>query len=96
MSAPVKCPHCGGDVDFHVVAVAKAKSRVTMTIAPHEGELLGAAVLGEKIEAFANLMKKAAEAEGSSAKIAVLVEKAETAADGSVSVTLLVLPQVSA
>lgn len=88
---PLKCSHCGEPIGIELVAKLKAKSRVTMTLAPHEGELLGAVVLGAKIEAFAKLMEKACEAEGSRAKVAVLIEKVETDAEGAVSVTLLIV-----
>jgi hypothetical protein len=83
----ISCPHCGEKLAFEVAAQAMENSKMSFTITPHEGELLGAKTVGGSIENVAALLVSVGKS--MDANVQVLVNGLHYNA-GAVTVDLLV------
>lgn len=88
LAEAVSCPHCGEDLGLEVVTQVKDKSRLVLSIAPKDGELLAAEHVGGMLTQMHKLLAAVSRSLG--ARSATMLERIDTADDGTLRFHLLV------
>jgi hypothetical protein len=86
-TAKINCPHCGGELHYDTVSRIMDRSRVSMKLYPHKGEMMQAHTVGGVITQMEKLQVAVAKEIG--LKIILSVEKITTDADGAIKIDFL-------